>query len=103
MLFAVLGYLKSLCRNLAGQVVKSLVFLAAVILVAQQVASGFAATAVAQKYVSFWELFRLGRWTPEMESYVYPSQARAEVALQLMRGRNLYSTQTLEMPAHNSK
>jgi hypothetical protein len=75
-------------------VVKSLVILLAVILVAQQVASGLAATAVAQKYVSLWGLFRSGRWTPEMESYVYPSQARAEVALQLMQKENL---------AHNNK
>lgn len=103
MVFAVSGYLNSLCRNFAGQAVKSLVILSAVILVAQQVASGFAATAVAQKYVSLWELFRSGRWTPEMESYVYPSQARAEVALQLMRKENLYSARTLEMPARNSK
>ncbi|MGC2823433.1 MAG: hypothetical protein WA322_04235 [Pseudolabrys sp.] len=61
MVFAVSGYLNSLCRNFAGQAVKSLVTLSAVILVAQQVASGFAATAVAQKYVSLWELFRSGR------------------------------------------
>ena len=102
MLFAASGYLKSLCRHFAGQAVKSLVILAAVILVAQQVAAGLAATAVAQKYVSLWELFRSGRWTPEMEAYVYPSQARAEFALQLLRKENLYSVRTLELPARKS-
>jgi hypothetical protein len=102
-LFAASGYLISFCRHFAGRAVKSLVIFAAIILVAQQVASGFAATAVAQKYISLWELFCSGRWTPEMESYVYPSQARAEFALQLFRKDNLYSVRTLELPARNSE
>ena len=102
-LFAASGYLISFYRHFAGPVVRSFIILAAAILVAQQVVSGFAATAVAQKYVSLWELFRSGRWTPEMEAYVYPSQARAEFALQLFRKENLYSTRTLELPARNSE
>jgi hypothetical protein len=94
-LFAASGF-NSLCRHFAGPAVKSLVILAAVILVIQQIASGVAATAVAQKYVSLWELFCSGRWTPEMEAYVYPSQARAEFALQLLRKEKLYETRTLK-------
>lgn len=97
MLFAASGYLKYFYRHFAGLAVRSLVILAAVILLVQQVASGIAATAVTQKYVSLWELFRSGRWTAEMGSYVYPSQARAEFALQLLRKENLYSTGTSEL------
>lgn len=102
-LFAASSHLQSLARHFAKPAVKSLVILLAVILIAQQIAAGFAATAVARKYVSLWELFRTGRWTPEMAAYVYPSQARAEFALQLIRKENLYSAHVLEPPARKSE
>ena len=96
LLFAASGYLKYFYRRFAGQQLGHFI-VAAVILLVQQVASGIAATAVTQKYVSLWELFRSGHWTAEMGTYVYPSQARAEFALQLLRKENLYSTGTSEL------
>jgi len=102
-LFAASSHLKLLGRHLVRPAVKSFVIMLAVILIAQQIAAGFAATVVAQKYVSLWELFRSGRWTPEMAAYVYPSQARAELALQLMRKENLYSANVLKPHARKSE
>jgi hypothetical protein len=62
-----------------------------VVLLFQQTAAGLAAISVTQKYISAWQLFTAGQWTPEMERYVYPSRERAEFALTLFRRESFSS------------
>jgi hypothetical protein len=90
-LFAGSGYLKYYYEKHGARAIAPAMAVVVAVLLVQQTAAGFAAIAVARTYISDWQLFSAGHWTPEMEHTVYPARNRAEAALALFKNENLYS------------
>jgi hypothetical protein len=63
---------------------------AALLLIVQQVAVGEAGRAVAAQYVEAYRSFAAGRWTPEMNKFVFPDRAAAEQGLAIARAEGIY-------------
>jgi len=90
-LFAASNYLKLVYEKRIGRLLAPAMAALVVVLLLQQMVSGFVAVSVVQKFNFEWQRFSAGHWTPEMERYIYPSRERAEAALALFRNEDLYS------------
>jgi hypothetical protein len=63
---------------------------ASFVLLTQQALAGHAAIAETERYRSAWARFSTGAWSPDMNHYIYPDQARALSGLREISKARLY-------------